>query len=116
MGDPIEGTNLEERVVLLALSTRERAGETPATAVDIVGTCRDYLDAVEADVVGRVTEAEVSRALHSLAATAIVEEQRENRTATGKGRTRYALGTDASTVFEQLSSDGRLESVIEAQF
>lgn len=115
MGETIEGTNLEERVVLLALARLEDAGETPANAVDIVRRCEDYCSKVEADIVGQLSEADIKRVLNGLAMRSLIDEVNDGRSPVGKGRPRYRLVEDSEAILDALATDPRFGSVFNAR-
>jgi hypothetical protein len=106
-------TTLTERLVLLALAGRARDDETPATSAELQTVCQDCLDDVEADVVGRITEADVTRALNSLAAGSLVEEAMPKRSPVGKGRPAYTLGMDPDAALAELAADDRLTPLVD---
>jgi predicted transcriptional regulator len=109
----IDETTLTERVVLLGVLRQARRDETPATSAELQSVCEDCLDAVDAEVVGRLTEAEVTRALNSLAASALVEEALPKRSPVGKGRPSYDLTVEESTLLSALSADDRVRPVVD---
>ena len=109
----IDETTLTERVVLLGILRQSRRDETPTTSAELQSVCEDCLDAVEAEVVGRLTEAEVTRALNSLAASALVEEALPKRSPVGKGRPSYDLAVAEADLLSALSGDGRVRPVVE---
>ncbi|MFB6298618.1 MAG: hypothetical protein ABEH56_08880 [Salinirussus sp.] len=97
---------LSDRVVLLALADLSVAGETPAHTARLMRTCNGYVDAVEADVLGRASEAEINRALNRLEADGRVEvTSREDTSPVGKGRPQYAIADDPAEVLDALAED-----------
>jgi len=114
MSVDIDGTTLMERVVLLGVLRQTRRGESPSTSAELRSVCEECLDSVDVEVVGRLTEADVTRALNSLAATELVEEALPKRSAVGKGRPSYTLASDEAETMAALSADERLEPVLDA--
>lgn len=107
-------TTLAQRLVLLGVTHLEGTGETPAHTVDVIHACTDHLDAVDADLFGELSEAEVSRALNRLEADGLLEKRDAGTpSAVGKGRPTYALGVDAEAVLAAFSDDDRLVRVVE---
>lgn len=107
----VDGTTLTQRVVLVGLASLQ--DEAPAHTAEVRRACADALDAVEGDVVGTLTEAEVSRALKELEADALVEASRDETTATGKGRPRYDLAVDRDAALSALAGDERVRGLVE---
>lgn len=110
----VEGTTLAHRVVLLGPAELDVADETPAHAVAVRRVCRDRLDAVEAGVVGTLTEAEVARSLNELESGGLVGASRDDTSPTGKGRPRYDLSPDRGALLDELADDDRVEPLVDA--
>jgi hypothetical protein len=110
----LDGTSLTERVVLLTLVREQRRGAESVTSAEIESACQDCLDDVDAEVVGRLTEADVTRALNALAAESLVEEAMAKRSPVGKGRPSYTLDADPEATVEALSTDDRLAPLVDA--
>ena len=108
-------TTLTERIVLLGLARQADRDETPATSAELQTECEACLDDVEVEVVGRMTEADVTRALNALAAGSLVEEAVQRQSPVGKGRPTYTLATDAETTLAALSDDDRFRPVVEGE-
>jgi len=98
--------SLSDRIVLLGLAGLAMDGEAPAHTGQVCRACEDYLDQVEAEVVGSVSEAEVNRALNRLEAGGYVEAIKSDDTsAVGKGRPQFRLADDPEAVVDSLADD-----------
>jgi DNA-binding transcriptional ArsR family regulator len=104
----IEGTSLTHRIVLLGVVDLGDRGTTPAHAGEIRRACKDSLDAVESEVVGTLSGAEVSRALNELEAAGLLSAIRGDRSATGKGRPRFELAVERDALLADLDEDERV--------
>ncbi|WP_436923615.1 hypothetical protein [Halosimplex amylolyticum] len=104
----LESATLSTQVVLAGVVELSVRGATPAHAGEIRGACNEAMSAVVADVLGTVTEAEVSRTLNELEASGLVDGRRDDTSATGKGRPAYRLAADADAVRAQLADDERV--------
>lgn len=94
---PLTELPTDELYVLLGLVNLEFDGLTPAHSPAVEDACGG-IPVPDADVVGRLSEAEVSRALNTLEAKGVVETGDDtDRSPTGKGRPTYTLvaATDA---------------------
>lgn len=109
----IAETTLTHRVVLAGLASLDESDGTPAHAGEVRRVCTADLDAVDADVVGTLDEAEVSRALNELEAEGLVTASTDDTSATGKGRPRYTLAVETDALVATLADDGRLDAVLE---
>lgn len=106
MTESIASLSLSSRVVLLTLTNLSQDGETPAHTGEVIRANADHLDAVEAETLGKVSEAEVSRALNSLEDEGLVEiVDSDDTSPVGKGRPAYSLTVDAGTVLDALTDD-----------
>lgn len=112
MVDELEEMTLTERLVLLGLVRQVRHDEAPTTSAELLTVCQACLDGVDADVVGRLTEADVTRALNTLATNEFVEEAMQQRSPVGKGRPTYTLRTDVDSTLSALSADERLAPLV----
>jgi tRNA G26 N,N-dimethylase Trm1 len=111
--DPTE-TTLVQRLVLLGVVGLDAAGETPANTVDVIHACEDHIDAVDADVLGDPTEAEVSRALNSLEAGGLLAKTPlDDSSVVGKGRPAYRLAVDGESLLSTLADDDRVCPVVD---
>lgn len=109
----LDELTLPERVVLLGVASLETDDDVPAHGNEITRRCDDLTDHV-ADV-GRLTGAEVGRALNKLEAEGYVTVPSiDDQSPTGKGRPAYTLSADAVSVMESLSADDRLAGAVEA--
>lgn len=103
-----------ERVTLLGIAYLSTEGEVPAHAGRIVETCTWRFDEIGRDVLGKVSEADVTRALNRLEAQGVVREtDAGNSSPVGKGRPRYALTVDASEVLDAFDDDDRLATLVD---
>ena len=110
----VESTTLTHRVVLLGIAELSEGEEVPAHAGDVAGTCLDSINAVEGDVVGHLSEADVARALNELEDAGLVERADVgDTTAVGKGRPAYSLSMGAESLCESLADDERLGGLVE---
>lgn len=101
-------TTLVEKVVLLGVVVQEAAGNEPARPDEIRSVCNDRLD----EVTGRLSEADVSRALNRLEATELLEQYRpDDRSPVGKGRPTYALAVESGSVLDALADDEQVGSL-----
>ncbi|QPV61912.1 hypothetical protein I7X12_14280 [Halosimplex litoreum] len=99
--------SLSTRAVAAGVVELSVRGETPAHAGEIRRACNQAMDAVESDVLGTVTEAEVSRTLNELEADGVVEGVRDDTSATGKGRPNYRLVPPADAIRASVADDDR---------
>jgi len=106
------GLDLTHRVVLLGVVELAASDETPVHAGDVRRTCAETLDALDGDVVGTLTEAEVARALNELDAQAVLDGSRDDTSPTGKGRPTFGLAADRDAVLDGLAADDRLASLV----
>lgn len=104
----LDSASLSSHVVLAGLVELSVRGDTPAHAGEIRGACNEAMDAVDGDVLGTVTEAEVTRTLNELEAEGVVEGTRDDTSATGKGRPNYRLDADPDAVRATLADDDRV--------
>jgi hypothetical protein len=105
---------LPQRVVLLSLTHCVRTGDEPVHTGDIIQACRNQMDALRDEALGKLGEAEVSRALNQLEAKGYVELEPRDTSPTGKGRPVYTLGVDAETVVESFRPDAQLQAMLDA--
>lgn len=109
--EQLDALTLPQRVVLLGVSNLSTDGETPAQANEVVSTCRELADSI--DAIGALTEAEVGRALNELEADGFVAVPSMSDTSpTGKGRPAYELDGDAASIREELLADDRLADLV----
>lgn len=103
---PFETISLTNQIVLLAISELHRTDETPVQTHELRSACERRLDDAEAEVVGRITEADVMRSLYRLEDEGFVEEIETDRTSpTGKGRPAYTPDVSVETVYEGVADD-----------
>jgi len=111
----IDSASLDECVVLLAVARAASEGQTPANQAQLRAICNDHLEETDAAVVGKLTEADVSRALYSLEeAGLVVDEGPADSSPTGKGRPIYAPVPDPETLFDELAGVDDVAPLLEA--
>lgn len=109
MEPDLESTSFAERVVLLGVSHLERRDETPVHSATVVETCTWRFDDVGDDVLGRVSESDVMRALNRLEDRGLVRElDGDDASPVGKGRSQYELVADAADVLDALADADRV--------
>lgn len=107
-------TTLAERMALLGVADLALAGATPAHSGDVRRTCIEHVAALDAEVVGRPSEADMMRALNRLAADGVVEEvPAGDASPVGKGRPGYDLQDTPEAVLSALAEDDRLAPLTE---
>jgi Cdc6-like AAA superfamily ATPase len=112
MPEEIESLSLSCRVVLLSVTQLEQTGETPVHTGQVIQATKNHVDAVDADTLGSLDEAEVNRALNRLEADSLVEmAELNNSSPVGKGRPAYSLDVSAEVVLETLSADEAVASL-----
>ena len=112
MSVDITSRPLSDRLVLLCLVDLELSGATPAHAGRVVRATRTDVDAVEAETMGRLSEAEVSRTLNRLNADGLAEvADPGDQSPSGKGRPEYALAVGPDTVLDELADDDQVGSL-----
>ena len=105
---------LPQRVVLLGLAHFDRTDADPAHTGEIVRACAGPLEAADGRIVGRLGEAEVSRALNSLEAGGLVEmENTREASPVGKGRPAYRLALSPETVAAAAREDDEVAPLFE---
>lgn len=110
----LDSTTLVQRLTLIGVGSLSARGETPAHAGRIARVCAEQAEAVDADVVGRVSEAEVTRALNELDAAGLVATaDADDRSPVGKGRPAYDLDCDPETLVERFESDDRIDGLLD---
>ena len=110
----VESTTLTHRVVLLGVAELSGRDNVPAHAGEVVSTCIDSIDTIEGDVLGKVSEADVARALNELEDAGLVERAEVGDTsAVGKGRPAYVLPLGAETLCESLDDDTRINGLVD---
>jgi len=110
----LDSTTLVQRLTLIGVGSLSTRGETPAHAGRIARVCDEQAESIDVEVVGRVSEAEVTRALNELDAAGFVDTaDAGERSPVGKGRPAYDLDCDPETLVERFESDDRLERVLD---
>jgi len=110
----IESLTLVERVVLLGVAEAVLEDADPAPAWEVRDRCEDLLDQIDADVLSRLAEQDVMRALSVLGSEPYVAEHTDDRSPAGKGRPKYSLSAEPAEVLETLAADDRLDEAAEA--
>ncbi|MHB9288604.1 hypothetical protein ACKVMT_16355 [Halobacteriales archaeon Cl-PHB] len=105
---------LPQRVALLTVAHCARTQGGPVHTGQVVQACGTRMDALGEEALGRIGEAEVSRALNRLEADGYVQMEVKDESATGKGRPVYSLTMDAETVVDAFRPDKQLNALIEA--
>ncbi len=114
MSDATTSLSLSSRVVLLTITQLTQHDETPAHTGQVIRANADHLDAIEADTLGKVSEAEVSRALNRLEDKELVEMANQSeKSPVGKGRPAYTLAVDVETVLNELADDDAVGPLVE---
>lgn len=109
----LEETTLTHRVVLVGLADLATGDRAPAHAGEVRQACTERLDVVDADVLGTLAEADVSKALNELEAAGLLAATRDDTSATGKGRPRYDLAVDHEALLAALGEDERLAPIVD---
>jgi predicted ArsR family transcriptional regulator len=110
----VEETTLTHRVVLLGVAELSGRDDVPAHAGEVVSVCIDNLANVDGDVLGRLSEADVARALNELEDAGLVERADVGDTsAVGKGRPAYVLPIGADALCDAYDDDDRLTSLVD---
>ena len=109
----LESASLSSQVVLAGVVDLSLHDETPAHAGEIRHATNAALEAVETDLPGTVSEADVSRTLNELEASGVVEGTRDSTSATGKGRPSYDLVPTAEAVRLALAEDDRVAPLVD---
>jgi predicted ArsR family transcriptional regulator len=105
---------ISQRVVLLGLAHHARTDAEPAHTGEVVRACTGRIHGEEIDALGRVGEAEVSRALNRLEAEGLVEmEPSTEPSPVGKGRPAYSLAVDVEAVVAFASDDDAIAPLLE---
>lgn len=108
----VDSTALLDRVALLGV-VELVDDETPAHAVAVRRVCEDALAAVDGDVVGKPSAAEVTRALNELEADGYLTATREDGSPSGKGRPTYRLAVDRDALLGELADDESVPELVE---
>lgn len=109
----LDSTTLTQRLTLISVAHLATNGKTPAHAGEIARTCARHVEAIDADVVGSVSEAATTRALNELEAEDLVRMATDGSDSpVGKGRPEYEPGLDTSTLVTALEGDNRLDELL----
>jgi hypothetical protein len=107
-------TTLTHRVVLLGVAELSGRDDVPAHAGEVVSVCIDNLANVDGDVLGRLSEADVARALNELEDVGLVERADVGDTsAVGKGRPAYVLPMGPDTLCDAFDDDDRVAALVD---
>ncbi|WP_254522413.1 hypothetical protein [Natrinema caseinilyticum] len=108
MSEPsaLDSISRTDTIVLLGVVALDREGETPVQTHELRKHCQQHLSTVETDVVGTVTEADVTRSLYRLEEAGLVgENEPTSASPTGKGRPAYTLTVSPDVVYEEVDDD-----------
>jgi len=109
----IESLTLAERVVLLGVTGAVLDDEVPAPSWEIRDRAESLLDHIDAEVMSRLAEQDVIRALSVLGSEPYVAEHTDDRSPAGKGRPKYSLDAEPEAVLDALSTDDRIREAAE---
>jgi predicted transcriptional regulator len=114
MSDSITSLSLSGKVVLLTVTHLSQSGETPVHTGQVIRANAEQLESVDIDTLGKVSEAEVSRALNRLESEDLVTMADQNDTSpVGKGRPAYTLAVDDSDVLAALADQDDVAPLVE---
>lgn len=114
MSDTITSLSLSGRVVLLTVTHLSQSEETPVHTGQVIRANADQLESVEVDTLGKISEAEVSRALNRLEDEALVEmADNDDTSPVGKGRPAYTLAVSVDEVLDALADDENVAPLVE---
>lgn len=114
MTEEIASLSLTGRIVLLSVTALEADGETPAHTGEVVRASSDHVGNVEAETVGKLSEAEVNRTLNTLEDASLVDTAaRDDTSPVGKGRPAYRLDVDAGEVLDALDEDEDVGALVD---
>ncbi|MEF8776956.1 MAG: hypothetical protein V5A43_10720 [Haloarculaceae archaeon] len=106
--------SLPQRVVLLSLThCVETDDDGSVHTGDVIRTARAHLDLLGDRAVGKLGEADVSRALNLLEAEGLVTQESRHSSPTGKGRPVYRPTVDRETVAAVLETDDHVAPMLE---
>ncbi|MXV63615.1 hypothetical protein GS429_16425 [Natronorubrum sp. JWXQ-INN-674] len=101
-----DSLSLTNQVVLLGVAELHRSDETPVQTHVLRHACTTQLEAIDTEVVGTLTEADVMRSLYRLEDEGFVEEiETDQVSPTGKGRPAYTLDVPVETVYESVDDE-----------
>lgn len=104
----------DELYVLVGLASLDRSGETPAHCPAVEDALDDLPDP-DADLIGRLSEADVSAALKRLDGVGLVRTvDPDDRSPVGKGRPEYDLGIDPEAVTAAAADRSALAVLVDA--
>jgi DNA-binding PadR family transcriptional regulator len=110
----LDGVSLSQRVVALSLAALADAGETPAHTAAVNRACSEHVGDVDAEAFGRMSEADVNRALNALQDHGLVTARgRDAESPVGKGRPTYALAVARDQLLTALAADDRFATAID---
>lgn len=110
----LDSTTLTQRLALIGVAQLSAADDTPAHAGEIARACSEYVDTVDGDVVGSVSEAAATRALNELEADGLVHMATDgSESLVGKGRPEYDPEYDATALSEAFDDDERLAPLLD---
>lgn len=107
-----DSLSVTQQVVLLGVASVHEDGETPIQTHELRQHCIDRAAAIDAEIVGTISEADVMRSLYRLEDEGLVEQEAiDQMSPTGKGRPSYSLVVDVERVYAGV--DGRLVDQLE---
>ena len=110
----LDSTTLAQRLVLLGVARRTLCQDESPHSAAVRKTCARLLDDVSGDVVGNLSEADVTRRLNELAGERLVKQvDVENQSPVGKGRPRYDLNVAPDALLDGLETDERVAPAVE---
>jgi hypothetical protein len=113
--EPLDARPVAERFVLLSVADLHARAETPAHSFEVKRACERHLDALGGDIVGRVSEADIMRAMNALAGEGLLTRTEiQEQSAVGKGRPTYTLGVDTGELLDSMADDERLGSLFDS--
>lgn len=113
--DVLEDTTLLQRVVLLGVLSLRENGDTPTSSDEIRRVCNECENRANEESVGSLSESDVIRTMNRLVDSRVIEERPATQTSpVGKGRPTYALAVDPDSVHGVLTTDDRLEDLLDA--
>lgn len=110
--DTVDSLTLPQQVTLLATASLDRDDETPAKVNVITRSARQYTE--DLPEIGKLTEAEVDRALNTLEAEEFVSTPATEETSpVGKGRPAFEPVADADELLAELGDQPTVGSLLE---
>lgn len=111
--EDISDLPLPQRVVLLNVTHCVETGEGPVHTGEVTRTSRANAELLGDRAVGKLGEAEVSRALNRLEAEGLVTQESRGNSPTGKGRPVYRPTVETETVEAACETDDPIAGMLE---